>query len=63
MRMAFDRLRSPLTTLRMPAGRPASIINRQAHRHARTAPEGLRMKALPQAMAGPNFHIGIMAGS
>jgi hypothetical protein len=24
--------------------------------------DGLRMKALPQAMAGANFHIGIMAG-
>ena len=24
--------------------------------------DGLRMKALPQAIAGANFHIGIMAG-
>ena len=24
--------------------------------------EGLRMKVLPQAMATPNIHIGIMAG-
>jgi hypothetical protein len=24
--------------------------------------EGLRMKALPQAMAGPSIHSGIMAG-
>ena len=24
--------------------------------------EGLRMKALPQAIAGAHFHIGIMAG-
>jgi hypothetical protein len=34
----------------------------EAHRHRRVALEGFRMKALPQAMAMPNIHIGIIAG-
>ena len=35
----------------------------EAHRHATgRARDGFRMKALPQAMATPNIHIGIIAG-
>jgi hypothetical protein len=34
----------------------------EAHRHDGSRSEGLRMKALPQAIATPNIHIGIIAG-
>ena len=35
----------------------------EAHRHrSGRAREGFRMKVLPQAMATPNIHIGIIAG-
>jgi hypothetical protein len=54
---------SPLTTLSTPAGRPAAT--RSSARRIGTEgsrSEGLRMKALPQAIAGANFHIGIIAG-
>src|ERR1700726_5229850 len=54
---------SPLTTLSTPGGSPAST-SRAASRMGTdgSRSEGLRMKALPQASAGANFHIGIMAG-
>ena len=55
---------SPWTTLRMPSGRPASFISsarRTGHASDR-ARDGLRMKALPTAIATPNIHIGIIAG-
>src|SRR4029450_6577997 len=54
---------SPLTTLSTPAGKPASTrssASRIGTEGSRS--DGLRMKALPQASAGANFHIGIMAG-
>src|SRR5262245_46443412 len=54
---------SPLTTLSTPAGSPAatsSSASRIGTDGSRS--DGLRMKALPQASAGANFHIGIMAG-
>src|SRR6266511_2218512 len=54
---------SPLTTLSTPAGSPASTsssASRMGTEGSRS--DGLRMKALPQASAGANFHIGIMAG-
>ena len=47
----------------MPAGSPASIISspkRSGSDGSRS--EGFRMNALPQAMATPNIHIGIMPG-
>ena len=46
------------------AGRQPSFEQQlgQHQRHAGSRSEGLRMKALPQAMAGANFHIGIIAG-
>src|ERR1700722_14164485 len=54
---------SPLTTLRMPGGRPASIISSASRIGTDgSRSDGLRMKALPQAIAGANFHIGIIAG-
>jgi hypothetical protein len=47
----------------MPAGSPASIINSASRIGTDgSRSEGLRMNALPQAMAGANFHIGIIAG-
>ena len=54
---------SPLTTLSTPAGSPASI-NSSASRIGTdgSRSDGLRMKVLPQAIAGANFHIGIIAG-
>src|SRR5215471_14170907 len=54
---------SPLTTLSTPAGSPASTsssASRMGTEGSRS--DGLRTKALPQASAGANFHIGIMAG-
>ncbi len=63
VRIASTAVLSPLTTLRMPAGRPASIIS-SARRIGTdgSRSEGFRMKALPQAIAGANIHIGIIAG-
>ena len=54
---------SPWTTLSMPSGRPASFIS-SARRTGTlgSRSDGLRMKALPQAIAIPNIHIGIIAG-
>ena len=54
---------SPLTTLRMPSGSPASK-NNSAIRIGTdgSRSDGLRMKALPQAIAGAHFHSGIIAG-
>src|SRR5205809_1076107 len=55
---------SPLMTLRMPAGRPA-LRNSSAMRIGTdgSRSDGLRMNALPQAMAGAHFHSGIIAGA
>ena len=54
---------SPLTTLSTPAGSPASISSSASRIGTDgSRSDGLRMKALPQASAGANFHIGIMAG-
>ena len=54
---------SPLTTLRMPAGNPASLkISAMRMGTLGSRSDGLRMKALPQAIAGAHFHSGIMAG-
>jgi hypothetical protein len=54
---------SPWITFSTPAGAPASIIS-SARRTGTDGSfsDGFRMKALPQAMATPNIHIGIMAG-
>src|ERR1700730_2173265 len=54
---------SPLTTLSTPGGSPAfknSSPMRIGTDGSRS--EGLRMKQLPQAIAGAHFHSGIMAG-
>ena len=54
---------SPLTTLSTPAGSPASTSSSASRIGTEgSRSEGLRMKALPQASAGANFHMGIMAG-
>ena len=62
-RMASTASLSPCTTLRTPAGRPASR-NSSARRSGTPGSRslGFRMKALPAAMAGAHFHSGIMAG-
>src|SRR3569833_3318546 len=61
--MASTASLSPLTTLRMPAGRPASIISWASFIGTPgSRSDGLRMKALPQAIAVANFHIGGGAG-
>src|SRR5262245_36231929 len=53
----------PLTTLSTPAGSPAATSNSASRIGTDgSRSDGLRMKALPQASAGANFHIGIMAG-
>src|SRR4030081_2545931 len=62
-RMASTASLSPLTTLRMPGGSPASIINLASSIGTPgSRSDGLRINALPQAMAGGDFHIGVMAG-
>ena len=62
-RMASTASLSPLTTLRMPGGRPASIIScASIIGTPGSRSDGFRMNALPQAIAGANFHIGIIAG-
>ena len=62
-RIASTASLSPLTTLRMPAGSPASIISSASRIGTPgSRSDGFRMKALPQAIAGANFHIGIIAG-
>ena len=61
--MASTASLSPLTTLRIPGGSPASIISSASIIGTPgSRSDGLRMKALPQAMAGAHFHSGIMAG-
>ena len=54
---------SPLTTCRMPSGSPASVSN-SANMIGTdgSRSEGFSIKAFPAAIAGQNFHIGIMAG-
>src|ERR1700721_2666305 len=54
---------SPLTTLSTPGGN-AAFSNNSAMRIGTdgSRSEGLRMKQLPQAIAGAHFHSGIMAG-
>ena len=62
-RIASTASLSPLTTCRMPLGRPASSISSASISGTEgSRSDGLRMKALPQAMAGANIHIGIIAG-
>ncbi len=47
----------------MPGGRPASSISSASRIGTDgSRSDGFRMKALPQAIAGANFHIGIIAG-
>ena len=61
--MASTASLSPLTTLRMPGGSPASSINSASLIGTPgSRSDGFRMNALPQAIAGANFHIGIIAG-
>ncbi len=62
-RMASTADLSPCTTLRIPGGAPASSISSPSRTGTEGSfSEGLSTKALPQAMATPNIHIGIMAG-
>src|SRR3954464_8691729 len=54
---------SPFTTLKMPGGNPASRNNSAMRTGAEgSRSEGLRIKALPHAIAGAHFHNVIMAG-
>src|SRR5262249_59031603 len=63
VRMVSTASLSPLSTLSTPAGRPASMSNSASRIGTDgSRSEGFGMKALPQASAGANFHIGIMAG-
>ena len=62
-RMPSTASLSPLTTCRMPSGSPASCISSASISGTEGSRSlGLRMKALPQAIAGHIFHIGIIAG-
>ena len=62
-RIAFTVSLSPCTTLKMPGGSPASIrssASRTGTEGSRS--DGLRIKALPQAIAGMPIQSGIMRG-
>jgi hypothetical protein len=52
---------SPLTALRMPAGARLDHPVRRPHRHRGSRSDG-EDEGVAQAIAGANFHIGIMAG-
>ena len=54
---------SPCTTLNTPSGRPASAHSCASRTDADGSfSDGLSTKALPQAIATGNIHIGTMAG-
>ncbi|MNI82417.1 hypothetical protein D3C73_1391280 [compost metagenome] len=54
---------SPVTTLRMPGGKPASRAMRpSANAGDEVTSEGLRMTALPAASAGATFCASIVSG-
>ena len=62
-RIASTASLSPWTTLNTPSGQPASFSHSAIIIAAEGSfSEGLRMNALPQAMATGNIHIGTMAG-
>ncbi len=62
-RMASTASLSPFTTCSTPSGSPASCISAASISGTDgSRSDGLRMKALPQAIAGHIFHIGIIAG-
>jgi hypothetical protein len=59
-----DHLLSPCTTLSTPSGSPASFISSASRTGTLgSRSDGFRMKQLPTAIATPNIHIGIIAGS
>ena len=61
--MASTATLSPFTTCKMPLGNPASSISSASISGTDgSRSDGLRIKALPQAIAGASIHIGIMAG-
>ena len=54
---------SPFTTCKIPSGRPASSIKFASIIGTEgSLSEGFKINALPAAIAGQNFHIGIIAG-
>ena len=62
-RMASTATLSPCTTLNTPSGSPASAHSAASSSDADGSfSDGLSTKALPQAMASGNIHIGTMAG-
>ena len=61
--MASTASLSPCTTWKTPGGSPASMNNSASRSGTEgSRSDGLRMKALPHARAGPAFHSGIIAG-
>ena len=62
-RIASTDTLSPLITCNTPSGRPASFISAASINGTVGArSDGFRINALPQASAGPIFHMGIIAG-
>ncbi len=54
---------SPLTTLKTPAGTPASASNSAVRSEAEGSfSDGFSTKVFPQASAGAHIHIGTIAG-
>ena len=61
--MASTATLSPCTTLKTPSGKPASASSSAQNVAADGSfSDGLRMKALPHAMASGYIHIGTIAG-
>ena len=61
--MASTASLSPCSTVKMPSGRPASFHSRARNNAAEGSFSlGLRMKALPHAIALAHIHSGTMAG-
>ena len=54
---------SPLTTLKTPSGRPASLSSSASRtEHEGSFSDGFKTKVFPQAIAIGNIHIGTIAG-
>ena len=52
----------PVTTLKTPGGRISSVSSANLSAVSGVSSEGLRMKVLPAASAGPSFHVAMLSG-
>ena len=52
----------PHTTLKTPAGKMSSATSASRSAVSGVSSDGLRMKVLPAASAGPSFHVAMLSG-